>query len=293
MIEKLTEVFTNLKDLVAPAVVAIKGEANPDGKGGTILIVRNGYEAEAFHGPVVAYRDHTFDDVETFAAFLGDRYEGRPKAVDILVGEREITTSIDTGRQYRDRVRCVLQEHPQFTGWVELTERGPMSAEDIYRLIQGLRETIQPWEGAEGKPVDAADAICSALLQVNIVTGSECKIVMDKSGVQRVMGQAGEQTVNSQLPPMFTVEVPIYQGITGEEGADVEEVGELTYAIDLLLQVRPGREGGAVFNLVVASNLETMRHQARRDVATFLRRKLGDDWLVGLGRAGSHDAADR
>jgi hypothetical protein len=239
---------------------------SPNGDG-QVAVVREGYRLERLAGPRRVVRRHVFEDLRTFAAFVA--HVAYPATTDILVDHSEIRARFFPASPTSDEITCRLLRHPTFAAWMDAIGR-PLSQRDLLRLVRGQAKSLG----------EQAETLLAKLQQVSVVTSGDFRSEIDATGSPRLFGSTDKTTINVSLPPKFLVVTPIIAGVEAVGSAD--ERSELTYVLEVFVNMDPGAGKGVVFTLD-CPGLELPLHAARRDAVAFLESLLDKDFLVGIG----------
>jgi len=240
------------------AIPEINALESPDGYG-HVVAVRDGYTLETLDGRDEGRRIHEFDDIKTFAAYLKRHATG--DQTEILLGEKLVRAAMDPKAPRPEIIDCSLNPHPTFAAWTEAFNK-PLSQRDFHALVRGFRSSVQD-----------ADGILQALRVMSVGKKGEVQSEIDETGATRLNLVSERVTMAATVQPEFVLLTPVYRGVTGEAGE------ELDYPIEILVNIDVEHFQFAI----QAPALELVKEQARKDVAGMLSRELGESFLVGLG----------
>lgn len=264
---------------------------NPNGNG-AVFLRRSGYTLEQLSGAKVPVPAHAFTDVAALADHL-NRHADPAVAHILLDGALEIVVAdLDPGDPVASKVTCELATHPRFARWAGVFGRA-LRQKQLLHLCIAAEEDFAPVRSREGDVLGTQSGqLSSQLRKFSAARKMDVEVELDETGATRFVGKAEKVTVSGTLPSRFTVQVPMFVGVKmrdpglpkpppGTELSEREWV-EATYALEVLLRVEVGDHGPS-FHLECPS-LPVVRHQALQDAASFLRGRLADGFLVGIGR---------
>ena len=241
------------------AVPEINALESPDGYG-HVVAVRDGYTLETLDGRDEGRRNHEFDDIATFAAYL--RREAVGEETDILLSERIVKAAMDPNATSPEIITCKLDLHPTFRAWAEALG-APLSQRAFHALVRGFRSYVRESEG-----------ILQALRVMSVGKAGEIQSEIDETGATRLNLVSERVTMAATVPPEFVLVTPVYRGITNEDGIEIDHAIEILVSIDV-----------EKFSFSIeAPTLELVKAQARKDVAAMLARELDEPFMVGLGK---------
>lgn len=236
----------------------------PNGDGQHVAVA-TGYEIKHLPGREVGLRNHRFDDVRSFAAWL-NRHATAPTQTEVLLSAEEVNAVLDPGSAAPEILHCKLKLHPIFEAW-RAAFGLPLAQKAFHELARGFRHSLSEPE-----------LILAALRVVKLAKTGELQSTIDETGATRLAVQSASAELTAKLPPEFVVTCPVYQGIVGTDGSAREYRLEVLLSLDL-------DGAGPLFTLTCPS-LELVKNDARQDVAAMLERELDAGFLVGLGEYG-------
>ena len=248
----------------ADAVPEISAIESPDGYG-QVVIVKEGYDVKRLGGRDEGKREHTFDDLATFAAYLNRH--GNAEKVELLLSGDCAVAALDPQATEPELITCNLDLHPTFKAWKEVLDN-PMPQKVFHQLVRGFRGSVEDSEG-----------LLAALRVVSVARKGEMKSEIDETGATRLNLLTETREMAGTLPPEFVVTTPVFRGILNETGE------EIRYSVEMLLSI----DIDAMAFTLNAPALALVEHQARQDVAAMLKRELNEGFLVGLGSLAIHE----
>lgn len=238
------------------------GEPHPKGDGSTYLVVRHGYGVQTLAGPRAPRRMHVFDDLATFAAWLGRKADGA--RTELFVGADTIDVVLDPGELEHEQPTCLLRLEPEIQAFREAFGK-PLSLKAFHDLVRAFRRFITDSEG-----------LLSQLRVVTVRASDELQSEIDETGAVRLSGMVGRRDVSGRVPPEIIVRTGFYQGLRTEPfGVEIL----VNVSLDPLQFVLtcPG------WDLVVAAARDRVRAQLAEDLA--------EEFTVVLGRADVRERA--
>lgn len=279
----------------------LRAVPKPDGDG-VVYALQDGWHTEQLAGARRMRRDHTFDDLASFAAWLL-RHALNPETAEILMAEACVVAALTPARHNGDVVTCGLPFDPRFALWRDVLTKGSstLSQTAFNALLRANYNDL---------PRQFADGLLAAVRDLTITRGSKRQIRLDDHGLISFMGSVNERTVSGTLPTHFPVTCPIFDGVkvpapldsppalSLPPSAEVSVLGDgeplpppmmpAQYTIEVLLDLTEVANGDVAFQLSAPALPQILR-RARRDAAAYLARLLGSRFLVGLGTMKLHD----
>lgn len=248
---------------------------------GQVALVRDGYSLKELPGTKRGRRTHDFFDVASLAAWL-KRHAG-PKQTEILVGKDQVVAGLDPKADEGDLVTAQLLVHPRMKRWIKVfgAELGQVA---LHEFIFAASEDVGMATTADNKEIAYGPILADNLRKLSMVKEEHLDTDYDELGYARFSGSSNNVKLTATIPPRFPVRVPFYLDVRDAEG------GEIFYDFEVLLRVST-RNKQPHFTLLCPS-LDVIRHNARLDAVAYLRRLLGDGWLVGLGDFGHQSVPD-
>lgn len=257
----------------------IRAAPSPD-RDGQLFLVRDGYSLEQRHGPRVGQRAHRFSDLRSLAGWL--RKHADPELCEILVGG----AVVDAGLRPADGltseiVSADLTVHPRMLRWLDFvaaTSESPCTQAELREFAIAAREDFVAGESSDGARIDMGEYLAGQLQRLAVIERGEVDVRIDDLGNVQFAGESTTRQVTGKLPASFAIRLPWYIDV---EVADDDEPALVEYTMDvhLRMQVVSGRPRFALS----CPGLDVTQHKARLDAVAFLRRLLGDAWLVGMG----------
>lgn len=273
ILETITSNLTAFLRLLSDPAPKTELVDDPNGRGGSVLIVRDDYKVEQVAGPDRAKRVHIFHDLRSFAEWL--KRWGKPDTTEILVGDakaRALLGGATVAHDPASDVSCVLRDHPTFAAWRKAFGV-KMNPKTFHAFIRSVAATF----GSGGGGVTAADVLSGELAKLKAVKNGEINMSVDPRGFYAVSGASTTTQVDAKIPPQFTVRTPILIGIPESESSDTE----MLYGLEILLSMDV--EDSGIFFTLTCPTLDAVLHQARLDAVGYLRALLDEGFLVGLG----------
>lgn len=233
----------------------------PDGWG-AYIIRPDDFDVERIDGPQRYQRRHIFDHVSSLIDWLA--VNGDPSMSDVVVDKTRIDAVLDPDDPNTDIVSCVLEHHPEFGAWVDVTGN-VLSLKQFHRHWRSFGHTCR--QGSD---------VLAALRVISLSKGEDMEIQIDEMGATRFASQTQKRDLSTQLPASFTVDAPVFQGVTNEGGEP--HIYEMEWLLELDL------EKGLTFQMFCPQAALTLS-RARSDVAAMIHRDLGDPWTITLGTA--------
>jgi hypothetical protein len=222
-----------------------------------VVAVRRGWSVERV--PLSTRRQHRFDDLESFAAFMKREADGAK--ADVLLGTKQVSAFIAADVIRGDRVACELPYSPSFTAWSALLGK-PLSQKTFFDHLRAFESDI---------PNDGGVVLLTELGKLGVAQGEEITTQIDERGTIVYAAATSKTQVQGKIPPSFAIRVPVYR----DPAVEFEK-----HEIELLLDVQT--RGGLTFTLT-APLLEYALIEARQRVAERLRQLLGEPFQVWLG----------
>lgn len=272
VLEKITSTATAFLRLLSDPAPKPDLVTSPDGRGGSVVIVRDDYKVEQIAGPERAKRTHVFHDLGSFAEWL--KRWANPATAEILVGDAKArallggeTVALDPASD----VTCLLRHHPTFAAW-KAAFGVKLNPKAFHAFIRSVAVTF-----GNGGGVTAADVLSAELAKLKAVKNGEINMSVDPRGFYAVSGATTAVQVDAKIPPSFTIRTPILIGIPESESSE----SEMLYLLEILLSMDV--EDSGIFFTLTCPTLDAVLHQARLDAVGYLRTLLGEGFLVGLG----------
>ncbi len=283
---ELQEAVSELRRAFAEASPKLDPIDDPSGRGRRVVAVREGYNLEYLMGPERGRRLHRIHDITSFADWLNRHAD--PDRTEVLVDVHEVTAHLEPADPEGDMVVCQLSLHPLFQAW-EAVFGKVLNQKLFHYQVRVLFDTFDAINN-ENTELTYGSLLMGSLGSLKVSSTGTLKTELDTTGMIKVLASDQGRSVDKQLPPEFSVTVPIIDGVL-DGGLDAASHGELkTYRLGLLLEVEAG-ESGLAFT-VNCPQLAVALRDARRDAAEFLTGLLKDDFLVGLGAARVESVAD-
>jgi hypothetical protein len=210
--------------------------------------------------PLTARRQHRFDDLESFAAFM--KREASGEKADVLLGTKQISAYLATDLVRGDRVTCDLPYSPSFLAWSSLFGQ-KIGQKQFFDHLRAFESDI---------PNDGGVVLLTELGKLGVAQGEEITTQIDERGTIVYAAATSKATVHGKIPPSFAIDVPIYRDPA------LEYYGK--QKIEILLDVQT--RGGITF-VLTAPLLEYALIEARKRLATCLRALLEEPFQVWLG----------
>lgn len=279
------------RNLSAEPNPQVKVIEHPQGHG-SLALVRDGYKLQDLQAAQVARRRHSFDDIRSFADWLNRRCPDTADRVraEILAtapdkdGGHRISAVLNPEDQHSDSGVCLLTYHPLFQSWLGIFGKR-LSQQEFHAHVRGVIASF-----AQQQPVSFGNWLATELQKLKAITGRDLQVDLDQRGFVSFAMMTGTKKIEGEIPPSFALSLPIFMGvfppsIPRELTDRVEEEQALDYMIEVLLQTDVNDEGRIYFT-ATAPGLDQVIHQARMDAVAWLRSRLDEGFLVGLGKLG-------
>ena len=274
-----SSLFRELVTRLHPAP-AISSMPSPDGESLLVLTPKD-YEIQQIKGPTAPVPNHTLHDLRDFASYLHARADA--EKTDVLVDARHAVADFGPHAEGAPRITCALVAHPIWAMWRQRLGTA-LSTEELFDFIRTVAETLPP--PAEGQPSQAA-VLLAGLSKFEIVSTGEYKTEIDGRGALTFQGKTEKTAVSGAVPTELRLRLPLFAEIfrPTELGALVEADYDLPILVKL--KIRKKGDGKEAVWTLSAPTRPLVEAQALRDVVAYLRRLLGDGWLVSMGVANS------
>jgi len=257
----------------APALSPLE---HPDGRGGSLVALKEGWTPVNIEGPRENSARHRFSSVEGFVAWLR-HWTKNPGAAQVFAnlprtvfgdGDgtrpwRRLEASIDPRDPGSDRVTGSVELDPAFSAWAALSESGrQVGQKAFFDFLRSWGDSIEN----EAERV----SLFSALAALKVTTGGSFEAELAANGRLKVSGMRGEVSVSQEIPAEFKIRGPIFQ--TRNAAA---------YSVRVVLDVEAGPAGVSI--AVSMPGIETIIAEANEDLVAYVAKELGDAFLVCAG----------
>lgn len=277
----ITKIREALEGFVDGIPLRLDLKPHPRGHG-QIALVRDGYQIQALDGEKRRRRTHTFADVRSLAEWLLKHAD--PKETEILVGTSNVQAGLEPGTRDGDVVSGLLTMHPRLARWAGIFGR-EISQKHLHSFIIAAVDDVGIATDKNGEAHRFGPILAAQLQKLQVMREENYDLQLDELGNVKFAGSNESTTVSGSLPGAFSIRVPWYLGVEDENGY------EQRYGLDILLRM-DSRERPPEFTLSCPS-LKVVEHEARLDAVAFLRRLLGEDWLVGIGTYSTEPCFER
>lgn len=269
---ELSDFIKGLVNLVSPAAPALAPLAAPSGKGRQVVAVCDDYTVQTLDGPATSQRKHVFHDLKSFAEWINKF--GNPEATEILVGDASASAVVGADVS-ASLVMCVLRHHPTFAAWKAIFGR-PMPPKDLFSFVRSIADTFG--DPAKSGGPSTGDVLAGELAKLKAVTTGDIQMNVDPRGFYSVQGATQKVQVDANIPPQFSVWVPVFINVPTVAG---EDGPEKLYQLPILLSMEVAPE--KIVFVLTCPSLDRILHDARLDAVAHLRALLDPKFLVGLG----------
>lgn len=274
--------FTNVQP--TPPTPVVPANVAPNGDG-VYFVVRDGYKLQRVEGRQHHRRTHTFDDLRSLAIWL-NRYAVPKERAEILVDLTAVGAALDPANPIGDVVTCELPRDPRFQRWAPYLACPFGGEEEPKALSQRQLHTVLRGAVADIEGTEVAGLLLHEVQNLSITKGFKRDLKIDERGYYRYAAEVKDRVIEGRIPPSFSIRVPIFEGVTVPQNAEVPSFGPwvpVLYTIEILLSMDEHPLTQELIFTLEAPALPVIARQARRDVAACLQNQLEPGLLVMLG----------
>jgi len=219
-----------------------------------ILVLREGFKVERLPaGPSARpVRTHTFDDIESFSAFVRRHWPEAEKAEIFIDGDGTIQATNANVWSF-DRVVCKLAPDLAAKSWGALWGV-PMEQKIAFREINRRRESVK-----------GSEQLLAGIRMMEIKANGNFSGHLNDRGVYEFVATSNGKEVVSSLPLEIVIEIPIFRGQTGR------------YKIEVEVGLNVERNDKPPIITLTPRNLAEVTQQAIEERATALVKLLNED----------------
>lgn len=265
-----------LLEQIKPPTPALAAMPDPDGDG-QLVVIQDGYSLEELPGPSVNKRQHTFHDLDGFAAWLNKHAEGFEQDVEVLFDEQLVRAALAPRDVDGDVVDCRIEFEQSFLDWKQVFGRG-LGQKALYSFVRGHMGDFADAKNKQGQVIGKWGELLSGQLQnLKVTSSGEYQVQMDRTGAVTMAGIQQSAQVQGTIPPEFEVDIPLIRGV-----CDPETGKARSYTLHILVDIEADGKSPPAFTLT-CPNLKAVQAEAHGHAVAWLTHLLSQGFLVGRG----------